>query len=1206
MAFASGQRSSLKLERYKRLGLRPVVRSLPLVLILLGLALPSYAQTVNASLTGTVTDPTGAAIPDATVTATETATGQATKTTTDPTGNYNLPSLHPGDYTIRVEKSGLKATVLTGITLQVDQHAVVNAELQVGDVTTTVEVTGAAALVETTTASVGTVIGEREVVDLPLNLRRLTSLAILVPGAVDDRGGGYATTPAGSSPFGTDVTYTAGGGRDSSNTLLLDGMESRAWSTGGFAQLPPPDAVEEFKIQTNIYDAAFGKTSGSTMNLVTKAGSNAFHGDAYEFLRNNVLDARNFFATNQANPATGAEIPGSARPEYRRNQFGGTAGGPIRKNKTFIFGYYDALREIKGLSLTNTVPTDAERAGNFSSFLTGQMANLCAASGTAAPANLNYDTGQLFNPASESLFTCPQNPATPGVAPPTVLVGSPVPGNIISNIDSVAQKVLAGYPEPNRPGFPNYVNQTPRVRDDNQFGVRLDHTFNATNQIFGHYLFSQSRITDPSAGYTSLPTFGAKIFYRGQNVTTSWVHSFGPGLLNEMRVGFARNNPTLDCIECPRANGFLEAFGVKNLAVQGTGLEEGFPYFSMVNFASVGDEGYVPITNVEMTEKFEDNFTWTHGRHTVTVGADLQNWQDLRQQNPYSPHGQFTFNGQYSSLAGEIVNAGGISDLADLELGYPSAAGSTRTYTDVNQVGGTFDSFYGRDDIKVSPNLSFNIGLRWEFRRPPVDKSNNIVQFIPTGPAFSGPGNGLLLTALPDAANDALCTEPGNYYLVSASGQCLVASSALRRQLGFTGRTRRTIMKPYYRDFAPRFGLTWRPTGSNKFVIRTGYGIFYDLGNLNILQFVSGNPIFSQKPVYSTAFGSPPPLTLGMPTTTQNVFASPLVPPLSQQYSALWVTPDFQAPRMQMWSFGIESQLAQNLALEVDYTGTKANHLDNVRFFFNQPGPGLGDPQPRRPYPDFNHMAFFSSDDNSFYNSLQVKLTKRFSSGFTFLTAYTYAKNLDDGGGNESYSEVPQDDNHREANWGRSVFDARHRFTFSSIWQLPVGNGRRFLNRGGVVNGILGGWEVSGVWTIQSGLPFTVHSSQDYANADSQSPRPDRICSGVGHKTISNWFDSTCFTTDALAAALANGHPRFGNSGSHILDGPGLDNLDIAFLKDFQLRESLKLQFRAEAFNSFNQAHFGGLVSTVGNANIGQIGSAGDGRDVQFGMKLVF
>jgi len=1163
----------------------------------------SRAQVVSASLYGTVTDPTGAAIPSATIMTTNVATGIATRTTTDAAGDYTLPSLPPATYDIKIEKVGFRTTVISAVTLLVDQKARVDAQLKVGQVSTTVEVSGAAPLVETKTASVGTVVGSQQVVDLPLNLRRITTLATLVPGTVDNRGQGYGANVVGGSPF-SEATYSAGGGRDASNTLLIDGMESRAWSTGGFGLEPPPDAVQEFKIQTNIYFAAFGKTAGSTMNLVTKSGSNELHGDAYEFLRNDKLDARNFFATNQTDPVTSAEIPGSARPEYRRNQFGFTLGGPIRRNKTFAFGYYDALREVKGLSLTNPVPTDVQKTGNFTSLLTGQTINLCGAGG---PASLSFDSGQLFNPAAQHLFNCPAGSANAGA---TVLVGSPIPGNIITTIDPVAQKILAAFPEPNRPGFPNFVNQTPRRRSDNQFGVRVDHSISEKDQLFVRYMFAESHITDPSAGYTSLPGFGDRTFFRGQNVSAAWIHTFGPHLLNEARVGFQRNNPVEDCQECPRAQGFIESFGIKNVHALAPALE-GFPFFSFVNYGGVGDAGYRPVTNVEMVEKYEDNLTWTHGRHTIVLGTDVQPWQDLRQQNPYSPHSQFSFNGQYSGLAGEIPNVAGVSDLADLELGYPAGAGSMLAYSDANQVGGIFWSLYGQDDIKLSPNLSLNVGLRWEFRRPTVDKRNNIVQFIPTGSPFSGPGNGLLLTALDDAPNDALCGEPYYSYLISASGQCLVASSAQRRQLGFTGRTRRSIARPYYRDYAPRFGLTWRPLASDKLIVRTGYGIFYDLANLNILQFVTGNPIFSPKPYYTTAFGSPPPLTNGVPTTTQNVFAFPSVPPLSQQYGALWVPPDFQAPRVQMWSFGIASQVAQNWALEANYIGTKANHLDNAHIFFNQPEPGVGDPQPRRPYPDFNVMAFFTSDNNSFYNALQLKLTKKFSSGFTFLTSYTFAKSLSDGEGNEyggfaPAPQYPQDDNNRRANYARALGDARHRFVFSPIWQLPVGKGQRWLNQSGAANGILGGWRFSAVWTIQSGFPFGPTSSQDFSNTGSVTARPDRTCSGVGHKTVSSWFDASCFTTTALAQALANGQPRFGNSGRNVLDAPGLNNLDFSMMKDFQFGERLKLEFRAEAYNVFNQAHFGFPVFAVGNPNIGQIGGASDGRDIQFGLKLSF
>ncbi len=396
--------------------------------VLAALLVPSlsFGQIVNASLTGTVTDPTGAAIPDAGVSATDTATAIVTKTTSDATGAYNFPSLHPSTYTLTVEKTGFKSTVLSGITLQVDQKAQVDVQLQVGEITTSVEVTSAAPLVETQTASVGTVIGEREVVDLPLNLRRFGSLASLVPGTTTDNGG-FANNQFGS-PF-SEASYSANGARSSSNNSIIDGVDSRNMTFGGFAVSPPPDAVQEFKVQTNIYDAAFGKTAGSTINLVTKSGTNEFHGGVYEFLRNDYLDSAPVFQ--------------KTLPEYRRNQFGGSIGGPIKKNKTFFFVNFETLRQIQGGNSTTLVPTPAQLGGNLSGSLTGKTVNLC---GTGGPANLNYDSGQLFYPATSRLYNCPN--AAAGV--PAIVIADPIPGNIIdpSRFDPVAVKALSYNPSP--------------------------------------------------------------------------------------------------------------------------------------------------------------------------------------------------------------------------------------------------------------------------------------------------------------------------------------------------------------------------------------------------------------------------------------------------------------------------------------------------------------------------------------------------------------------------------------------------------------------------------------------------------------------------------------------------------------------------------------------------------------------------------------
>src|SRR5215472_14764826 len=374
--------------------------------VCVSLAAPlSYSQTLNASLTGTATDTTGAVVPQVTVTAVNTATNVATKTTSDASGNYILPSLPPGNYNITFEKTGFNATVLNGITLQVDQQAHLDATLKLGSVSQQVVVTGEAPIVNTESATVGTVIDTRQVVDLPLNLREFGSLATLVPGAITDNGG-FASSTLGS-PF-SPTSYNSNGNRSSSNNFLIDGVMSKNLSFGGFALSPPPDAIQEFNLETNIYDASFGLTAGSTINLAIKSGGNQIHGTAYEFLRNSDLDARNFFALNQTNPETGAEIPGSARPTYRRNQFGGALGGPIKKDKTFWFVNYEGLRRTQGEVALSTVPTPEELSGNFGAALTGTMVNLCGAGG---PSNLSFDSGQLFDPATVSSMKCPAGSA---------------------------------------------------------------------------------------------------------------------------------------------------------------------------------------------------------------------------------------------------------------------------------------------------------------------------------------------------------------------------------------------------------------------------------------------------------------------------------------------------------------------------------------------------------------------------------------------------------------------------------------------------------------------------------------------------------------------------------------------------------------------------------------------------------------------------
>ncbi len=1202
------------------LGSNVRVRSLSTGFLLLALAVflapPfSFGQTLNASLSGTVTDSSGAVIPGTSVTATNTETGIATKTTSDAAGSYTFPSLPPGNYDLTFQKEGFTETVQHGVILQVDQHAILNSALNVGSVSQQVEVTSQVPIVSTETATVGTVIDTRQVVDLPLNLREFGSLATLVPGTMTDNGG-FASSTFGS-PF-SQTSYNSNGNRSSSNNFLIDGVMSRNLTFGGFALSPPPDAIQEFNLETNNYDASFGMTAGSTINLATKSGSNQIHGAAYDFLRNSDLDARNFFALDQSNPVTGAEIPGSARPAFRRNQFGGALGGPIKKDKSFWFVNYEGLRRVEGEEALTTVPTPAELSGNFGAALTGNTINLCGAGG---PANLNFDSGQIFSPATLSAYTCPAGSANAGSS---ILVGTPVPGNIITSIDPVAAHTLSlnPFPAANYPTGTNFAQTSPITERDDQFIVRFDQNFSEKDQLFARYMFGQSTWNDPYSGYSILPTFGDKLYFRGQNMAVGWTHSFNPSLLNEVRLAFQRDWDNNNCASCPRAPNFMSAFGIQNL--NGYSANSiGFPIFSFVNFSTIGDSEYRPVISPDMVQTYGDNITWTHGKHTTRVGANLQFWQVFGEQAAFSPHGQLGFDGQYSGLNGEVTPAIPINgtsvhvaDLADFLQGYPNSANETLRYLGTEQAGGKFWSFYGQDDWKVRPNLTLNLGLRWEYRGFPFDKRNNFVTFVGTGPAFSGPGDGVLVSAEPDAVNDAYCSNPQYAFLLSPeNGSCLLASSALRSALGFTGGTRRSLVFPDHKDFDPRLGIAWRPMNTDKLVIRAGVGVFTDLPNFNNQHFVNNNPLNGTSILFNAPGAAPPVVTNGSLVTSGNALAAGGTPALSEQFISLYVSPHYKDPQIIEYSFGIQSQLAQNWAVEVDYVGNKGYFLGDLHLPGNQPAPTPpnGSLQADRPYPDFGTMLFTSANAKGNYNALQMKLTKRFSSGFTFLASYTWQAALDDNEGDEGFgggigNGDGQNDNCIPCNYGPSYSDAHQRFVVSGVWQLPFGVGQRYGNQKGIVDELIGGWRASGIYSYQTGFPMTILSPVDYSNSLTAGLYADRVCNGNnGPKTAAEYFNTSCFTLDALQAAETAGTPRFGMQQRNDISGPPFSDLDFALLKDFSITEKYKLQFRAESYNTINHASFGYPGATVTTATYGHLTYTSNiNREIQFALKFLF
>jgi Carboxypeptidase regulatory-like domain/TonB dependent receptor-like, beta-barrel len=1156
---------------------------------------PCASQQVNATLSGTVRDPSGAVVPQATLTVKNVSTGGVTRTVSDASGNYIFPSLPPATYILSAEKSGFNTTAISNIALAVYEKSTIDIVLRVGQVRQTVEVKGAAPLVSTTSASVGTLIGERETLDLPLNARRTSGLALLVPGVVNTSGNSLTSASGNGSGF-NQTSFSSVGGTSASNLVLIDGMLNRALNNGGFALDLAPEMVKEFKIQNNVYDATYGVAAGAVMNIVTPSGTSQFHGSAWDYLRNKVLDARNFFALNQTDPTTGAEIPGSARPEFIRNQFGFAVGGPIRKNKTFFFGSYEGLRLVQGQTSTSVVPTAAERAGDFSSFLTGQAMNLCGAGG---PANLNFDSGQLFDPATEYQFACPTGSALAGS---TILAGQPVPGNIVNSINPVAQKVLSLFPNPNAPGIVNFINGKPLREQDDTVLIRVDENISAKDQLFGHYVFGNSNIFYPG----NFDPFNTLQHYRGQNGVIGWTHIFSPTLLSEARVGILRGYQDRECADCPHPPGTLAGFGIQGVSASSPQTEI-VPDILFANFAEWGDGGYNPDILPDMLEKYEGTLTKIHGRHTIAVGGDFNFYQLLGYQDPAQLNGQIFFNGQYSSLAGVVPDVSAISDLADMELGYPSSGNYMKNAFVNEYAGGGWFSLFGQDSVRVSDRLSVQLGLRWEYRKQPYDKHDKIATIFPLSNSYT-PGDALLVTALPDAANDALCSQS---YFISASGQCLVMTSAQRVQYGLTGGKRREVsLGGNWHSFAPRLGISWRPSHSDKLVIHAGAGLFYDLPETNqLVAYNNNNPVNSQTLLYAPAIGEPPPLTNGAPTTTETMFAGAAgaAVPLSAVGGQVQALPMYFTPTVYEWSLMVDSQFAQNWALEVGYIGNRGVHLSTYYSPGNQAKPGLGDIQPRRVWPDLGAYTYNAYNGISRYNALTARVTKRFSQGLSVLAAYTYSKQMDFNGGDSSEITLLQDANNPRASYSVGDIDVPQVLTISPIWELPFGSGHRYLNGKGLVNGLAGGWEFSGIVTFQSGNPFTIYSPDDYSNSGSASPQPDRTCNGAGPKTVEEWFNTSCFTTSALALALANGTPRFGNSGRNILFGPGLNQWDISFIKRNRISERFSLEFRAEFFNLFNHPHFGIPSSTTDTGDFGLItGQVGTPRDIQFGLKLNF
>ena len=1077
-------------------------RSILSLLFLGGLVLPLSATGPTGTITGTVTDPSGASVPKAKIAVRNLATNAARDALTNDDGDYTVALLAVGRYRVSVEKDGFRRSFYSDVTLDIEQTVRVDFALQLGPISSEMEVKDTPPLVQTDTSTLGQVINGRLVHELPLNERNFLAFALLVPGSHTATEGSQNSTQGGA--------ISVNGAREQSNSFLLEGVDNNDSYMNQYVALPSIDAIQEFKVQSGDYSAEFGRSGGAQVNVILKSGANQFHGGAFEFLRNRTLDARNYFDFPACTPAS---VPGACGdiPRLDRNQFGATLGGPIQKDKTFFFVAYEGLRLRQATTREATVPSQVQKQ---------------EALGGVAYA------GIPVNPAGQAVFNLY----------PAANVGS----DLLNS---------------------NTFESSPVIRNAENLGsIKLDHHFTRGDVISLHYsIFDENRFNpfDPVNAFTSLPGYGSFTLNQGQNAGLSWTHVFGPSLTNELRLGF--NRMRAGVLQQNSGTDVSAQLGFPDVLTNPVDL--GVPNISLPPFDYIGEPVNYPQDRHDTTAHLADNLSWISGRHQFKFGADIRKIQ-VNNYLDFVARGEWLFN---------QTGQDPVTGLVQLLSGVPDYAVAVQGNT-FNSLRSTGLNFYVQDDIHVAPRLLFNVGLRYEYNSPPVEAHDRF--------------------SVPDLSpNSATCSPVPDCQFIQAG------TNGIPRATYFPTRT----------DFAPRIGLAWRPLKSERFVVRSAYGIFYDVGIFNISVFPRANPPFYNLSAY---INNP-----SNPYVIQNILTQPgLAIPQSNL-----IARNFRDGYMQQWNVDLQYELGPNWMIDLAYIGSKGTHLPDVRDL-NQTNPLTG----LSPYPQFSSLLYVQSGASSSYNSMQFRSEKRVGQDLAFLVSYTFSKSIDDVSSvfaGSVGSGLPQDSNNLAAEQARSDFDARHRLAISSVYDLPFA--KLWAQGPGWRKTLLDHWQLAGILSAQSGSPFTVNlsagQSASAVAAFGNPARPDLVgnpykagpvaanpgCVAPGIVGVpASWFNPCAFAEPALNPDT--GLPVFGTAGRNILTGPALSNLDLSLSRTIQFRsESHRLQIRGEFFNMTNHPNWDIPDRLFGSPNFGQVLSANaygnkPPRQIQVGLKYIF
>jgi hypothetical protein len=1142
----------------------------------------------TATILGTVTDSSGAMLPNAKVTITNTANGVAFKTTTTSAGDYSAPSLLPGNYEISVEAAGFQTARTTSLPLGVDQKVRQNIVMKPGAVTQEMEVTAQAVALDTDSAQTSQLMSTRQVNNLPLNGRNFLQLILLMPGAVTVGG------EQGTMRQGEGNAISINGGRAESNNYTLDGLVNTDTALNTPAVILSQDAIQEFKVQTGTYSAEYG-FSANQVNIISKSGGNSLHGSVFLFDRNNAFDAHGPFQ--------------QIIPELRQNQFGYVASGPVvipklynGRNKTFWLANYEGWRIINGGTLHDAVPNPALLTGDFS---------LEPAAGVPA-----FGTAACSAALAKSLDCVPVDPLT----------GQPFPGNKIptNRFSSIASTVIsAGYfPTPNMgsnliPGGLNRLTNYAAPLDTDQQTYRGDQNLGKLGTVFAR--FTHANFTnDFLNGSDSVPLGYLTQYEKQWNWEVSHTINLGPSNINNFRFGYLDAQAPQGGTAPPASA--ISGFGLQGIFTHFAPLQATWPSEQIGPYARLGGAINAYTGSEQTMWEFGDSFTKIHGNHTIGIGVDYRTWQLIRNLND-DFFGDYNFTSQTintNNIGCTTKYCGTGNSFADFLLGYYQTAATyqpgpeSSTTVAGNPQTHQFRYFapYVQDDWKASSRLTLNLGLRWDFRQAPYEIHNKFFWLD-----VNNPNGGLCF------ADKALLTNG-----VAPPGNGVYEYCGAR------------VPHPGPKTpFAPRFGFAYR-LPDDKTVLRGGYGFFWDSSE--------GREIDDSGDLYPYAIRSSlsPAQNAAAPKLTSGLFPpyNTLAPidPKSLTFIAVIESENPLNPYVQQWSLSVQRELARSTTVELYYVGTKGTHLlDRRNIAQPYPIPAADVPfcqanptdvahlcptSTRLPYKNFTGF-YINSDWHGYssYNAFNVKFEHR-TGNLQVQSAFTWAKSMDDksaaagvgatGAGFQGF----QNNHDPTADYGPSDFDVDHRFVASYIYDLPVGRGQHFMgNASALTNALVGGWETTGIVTFQTGFPYSISATDVNGLLDTQFQRANfvpgcKIHSGF-QKTLLEWFNTACFTNPPAGT--------FGNTSRNFLRQPGINNWDLGLGKSFQFGERVTFRMRAEAFNAFNHPQYaiftgayagagsGGGANpnaTLGSPSFGQITQASPGRVVQLGGKLTF